>query len=177
MKDIYMKGGSFERCLKCTYLGNGCDGPRTSSMSTERWCEFVFMLKKLRGYTNTRIAESTGISEASVERIMAGTYPKDIRRSTAGAIEDFLIGSKGHYPCAMDSAPVVYQDTPETLAKLERLRTDKQMLQHTIEAMQASTEHEIALVREEMQRTIDFLMGELDKKDKRIEKLIDKLVQ
>lgn len=177
MKDIHIKGGSYDRCIKCAYLGNGCDGPRTSSMSTERWCEFVFLLKKLRGYTNQQVAEGAGISEASVERIMAGTYPKDIRRYTAGAIEDFLIGSRGKYPCAMDYAPVVYEDTPETLAKLERLRADKVKLQNTIDAMQTSFDREIAIVREEMQKSIDFLKEELAKKDKRIEKLIDKLTE
>ena len=177
MRTKSIKGGSYDRCIKCQYLGNGCDGPRTSSMTTDRWCEFMYLLKKAKCYTSYEIAKGAGVSETTVERIMAGTYPKDIMRSTAGAIEDFLIGSRGAYPCAMDAAPVVYHDSPETLAKLAQLQEDKDDLKRTLKSVQDSVGAEIALVRDEMQRKVDFLKAELEKKDKRIEKLIDKLME
>ena len=170
-------GGSYDRCIKCANLGHGCDGPRTSSMTTDRWCEFMYLLKRLRNVTNEEIADGTGVSLSTIARIMSGSYPNDMRRSTAGAIEDFLIGSRGGSPCAMDVAPPVYQDNPETLAKLDRLRKDKEQLQKTLENVQSSVSAEIATVREEMQRRIDKLENEVEKKDARIEKLINKLTE
>lgn len=113
--------GAYDRCLACTYLGNGCDGPRTTSMTTERWCHWCRALKELRGYTNAYIANSTGLSETTIERIMAGKASQDIMRFTAGKLEDFLIGSSGQWPCAIEvneGKEIVYMDSPNTLALL-----------------------------------------------------------
>lgn len=129
--------GSYDRCLECTYLGNGCDGPRTTSMTTERWCQWCRALKELRGYTNAYIASSTGLSETTIERIMAGKASQDIMRFTAGKLEDFLIGSSGQWPCAIEvheGKEIVYMDSPNTLAllaeradQIEHLRRDAEL--------------------------------------------------
>lgn len=129
--------GAYDRCLACQYLGNGCDGPRTTSMTAERWCQWCRALKELRGYTNAYIASSTGLSETTIERIMAGKASQDIMRFTAGKLEDFLIGSSGQWPCAIElkeGREIVYMDSPQTLALLaeraetiERLRKDVEL--------------------------------------------------
>ena len=148
-KDCEYIAGSFDRCLDCKYLGVGCDGPRTSTMSNERWLWWVKALKQKRGYTNAAIVEGTGLSKATIENIFAGVN-KDVKRTTAGMLEDFLIGSDGKWPCPIDSntdREIIYEDKPETLAMLNERNIQVENLRRNFDALRSSTDKELERVR------------------------------
>lgn len=149
--------GSFDRCLECVYLGNGCGGPRTTAMSFERWVFWLKAIKKKRGLSNADCIEGTGLSKGTIDNIFAGKH-KDVSRYTAGVLEDFLIGHESGWPCAMDikrDSDVVYIDRVET-----------------IEALQKKTQ-ELETVRQEEQQKVDFLLAQIVQKDKIINKLLE----
>lgn len=150
-KDCNYIAGSFDRCLDCKYLGAGCDGPRTSTMSNERWLWWVKALKQKRGYTNAAIVEGTGLSKATIENIFSGVN-KDVKRTTAGMLEDFLIGSDGKWPCPIDSntdREVIYEDKPETIAMLNERSIQVENLRRNFDDLKNSSDKELSQVREE----------------------------
>ena len=148
--------GSFDRCLECIYLGNGCGGPRTTSMSFERWLFWIKALKQKRGLSNADCAEGAKLSKGTVDNIFAGKH-KDVSRFTAGALENFLIGDNSSWPCAMDIKhdEVVYIDRAET-----------------IEALAQKTQ-ELEAVRQEEKQKVDFLLAQITQKDRIIKRLLE----
>lgn len=90
----------YNQCIDCTYIGKSCDGPNFLAMSVDRWCEWCHLRKEYLDWTNAKIAELSGISKISVDRVMSGNV-KDLRISTMQAITKALVnGSWGKYPCA-----------------------------------------------------------------------------
>lgn len=90
----------YNRCLSCPHReAKRCDGPRTSAMTLDRWCEYMRDMKIVNDLTNAEIAEASGISVKTIERLMAGKPEHDIMRETARLIEDAIIGSSNQYPC------------------------------------------------------------------------------
>lgn len=181
--------GPFDECLKCEYLGNGCSGPRTTCMVHERYVEWLKALKRLRGYTNQGIADGTGLSLATVNDIFAGRR-KDISRTTAGLLEDFIIGD-GKWPCAMKLAKgkeIVYEDRPETLEQLRAAREqikekDVQIenLRFNYSEVRNSVDREMNRVREEYtddikeyKALVDLLRAQIARKDDYIDRLAKK---
>lgn len=183
--------GPYDRCLKCEYLGNGCDGPRTTAMTLDRWCQWCRQIKEERGYTNAYISEQTGLSEVTVERIMACKITQDIMRSTAAILENFLIGSDGKWPCAMDAnqdKEVVYMDKPETLTMLTERGIQVENLRRHLDDLKGTMDREVERVRQEYEddvsfykeqiltykEQISFLKDQVARKDSYIDRLLDK---
>lgn len=175
--------GAYDRCLDCKYLGNGCDGPRTTSMSNERWLWWVKALKQLRGYSNQQCVEGTGLAKSTIDNIFAGNN-KDLKRSTAGILEDFLIGSSGAWPCAMDlneEKDVVYMDTPETHAMLQERGIQVENLRRHLDEFKTIMDKEVATVRSEYEddvaffkEQIVFYKDQIHRKDEYIDYLVKK---
>lgn len=165
---------AYDRCLGCSYLGSGCDGPNTLSMSLERWCEWCHDLKTLRGWTNLELSEASGVSLTTVDRIMAGKASKDIYRSTCADITRALIGTWGQHPCSLTASQEqpAYQDRPETLRELAEKREELAQLLETVDRLREAHTEEVRKVREEAQKKVDFLKDECAKKDKLIAKLV-----
>lgn len=175
--------GPFDDCLHCQFLGNGCSGPRTTCMPHERYVAWLKALKKLRMYTNQEIADGTGLSLATVNDIFAGRR-KDISRTTAGMLEDFIIGGDAKWPCAMQLATgkdVVYEDRPETLEAL-RVRTEQvENLRRHLDEFKAVMDREVTTVRSEYDDDIKFykeqlalLREQIERKDSYIDRLAAK---
>lgn len=174
--------GPFDDCLKCQFLGNGCSGPRTNCMEHERYIEWLKALKKLRGYTNQDIADGTGLSLATVNDIFAGRR-KDITRTTAGMLEDFLIGG-GKWPCAMQLSSgkeVVYEDRPETLEALRLAREQVDRIRHNYNEVRDSVDREMERVRKEYtgdiaeyRDLVALLREQIKRKDDYIDRLAKK---
>ncbi len=165
---------AYDECLGCSFLGNGCDGPNTMSMSLQRWCEWCYDLKTLKGWTNAKVSEVSGVSQTTIDRVMAGTVSKDIMRSTCSDITRALVGSWGKSPCALTAAKqseTVYIDTPETLRALAEKTEELLQLYASIDRLREAHMEEVRIVREEAQRKVDFLLAENAKKDKLIAKL------
>lgn len=128
-------------------------------MKLERWCEFMRDMKIANGLTNAEIAERSGVSIKTIERIMAINCASDIMRETCRLIEDAIIGSSNQYPCYLafeEAAPA---------------------------ADQAS---ELQIVRMEAQQKIDFLRNQIERlqrendnlweENKRKSRLVDSLL-
>jgi response regulator of citrate/malate metabolism len=139
----------YNRCLFCPHrIEKRCDGARSSAMELPRWCEYMHDMKEANGLTNAYIAEASGVSLKTIDRIMAMKCDQDIMRETARRIENAIIGSSNQYPCILayeESAPNAANRLSETMQELEYTRT------------------EIKTVRDEAQRKIDHLLKQVDR--------------
>ena len=126
----------YNRCLRCHHReAKRCDGPRTSAMPLNRWCEYMRDMKKANDLTNAEIAEASGISVKTIERLMAGNPEHDIMRETARFIEDAIIGSSNQYPCYL----AFEEEHGEAGEQLEDALRDRE------KAMQEISEYQVAL--------------------------------
>lgn len=187
--DDYISG-SFDRCLECDYLGNGCSGPRTNVMAFEVWMCWVKALKHKHGYSNADCVEGTGLSKGTIENIFTGKL-KDVSRSTAGMLEDFLVGGAAKWPCAMKlvtNKEVVYEDGPETLEQLRVAREQIKEKDTQIENLRRKYNEVCDSVDLEMQRVraeyeddikeykalVALLREQINRKDDYIDRLAKK---
>lgn len=172
----------YNRCLSCHHKGIRCDGPRTSAMSLERWCEFMRDMKEANGLTNIDIAEKSGVSIKTVERLMAINCDQDIRRETARLIEDAIIGSSNNYPCILayeDENPRNEQRLNDTLKELERAIEENKDYKAILDKIHDTHAAELASIRSEhrehvdrLRKEIDFLLAENERKARIIEKFV-----
>lgn len=151
-------------CISCAKLGQTCDGPNFLAMPVERWCEWCHLRRDFLGWKNTTIAEKSGVSKISIDRIMAGDV-KDLRITTMQAVTKALVnGVWGHSPCVLvtETEKEIYVDNPVIIAQCKHL-------QNTLDNLSAEYKTELAVVREEAQKKIDFLREQITIKDKQIE--------
>ncbi len=170
----------YNRCLSCPNLGVKCDGARSSAMTLQRWCEFMRDLKEVKGLTNAYIAEVSGVSIKTIERLMAQNCEQDIMRETARRIEDAIIGSSNTYPCILafeESRP----KESEAVRELEHVIAENKDLRTALEKINTSYNTEMQIIREEARQKIDHLLSEIDflkveneRKAKIIDKFLDK---
>ena len=169
----------YNRCLSCPNLGVKCDGARSSAMALPRWCEFMHDLKEVKGLTNAYIAEASGVSIKTIERLMAQNCEQDIMRETARRIEDAIIGSSNTYPCILafeESRP----KESEALRDLERALSDNVSYRNMLENVHREYNAEKQIIREEAQRKINHLLAEIDFlriENERKAKIIDKFLE
>jgi len=179
----------YNRCLSCPHRQERCDGPRTSAMALQRWCEFMRDMKEANGLTNQEIADKTGVSIRTIDRLMAMNCENDIMRETARLIEDAIIGSSNQYPCYLafeeENMPEA-QKLSDAMRELERLLTDNQDYRaaldniHTsykaeMDAIRASYRAEIDAVRADWQKNVDYLKDQLNKQEQEAQKKNDNL--
>lgn len=156
----------YNRCLSCPHRKTRCDGPRTSGMPLERWCEYMRDLKELNGLTNASIAEKSGVSVKTIERLMALNSDQDIMRETARLIEDAIIGSSNQYPCYLafeETLPDNSKQLSEATRELERALADNQDYRKALDDIHASYNAEMNLIREDAQKKVDFLLAEVQR--------------
>lgn len=147
----------YNRCLSCPNLGVKCDGARSSAMALPRWCEFMRDMKEVKGLTNAYIADASGVSIKTIERLMAQNCEQDIMRETARRIEDAIIGSSNTYPCILafeESRP----KESEAIRDLERVLAENKDMCQALE--KAHVEKQI--IRDEAQKKIDHLLNEIN---------------
>jgi hypothetical protein len=153
-------------CVTCPNIGQTCDGPNFLAITVERWCEWCHLRKDFLGWKNATLSEKSGVSRMSIDRIMAGDV-KDLRITTMQAVTKALLnGSWGQSPCALvaETEKEINVDNPVIVAQCQHL-------QNTLDAL-------VEDFKEEAQRKIDFLRGQIafkerqmDAKDKQIELL------
>lgn len=156
----------YNKCLSCHHRQVRCDGPRTSAMELSRWCEFMRDMKELNGLTNAEVAEKSGVSVKRVEQLMALKCDQDIMRETARLIEDAIIGSSNQYPCYLafeESVPDNAQQLTEATRELERALADNKDIREALDSIHASYNAEMQLIRDEAQKKIDYLLGEVQR--------------
>jgi transcriptional regulator with XRE-family HTH domain len=155
----------YNRCLSCPHRKLRCDGPRTSAMDLARWCEFMRDMKEANGLTNAYIAEKSGVSVKTIEKLMAQNSDQDILRETARRIEDAIIGSSNQYPCILafeESAPENTQKLNDALRDLERALVDNNDYRTMLDNIHASYNAEMQIIRDEAQRKVEFLVNEIE---------------
>ena len=158
-------------CISCSKIGQSCDGPNFLAMSVERWCEWCRLRRDFLKWRNNTIAEKSGVSKISVDRIMSGDV-KDLRITTMQAVTKALVnGTWGQSPCVLvtETEKEIYVDNPVIIAQCQHL-------QNTLDSMSAEYKEERAAFREEAQRKIDFLREQVAIKDRHIE-LLHSLIQ
>lgn len=158
-------------CISCPRIGHTCDGPNFLAMTVERWCEWCRLRRDFLNWKNATIAEKSGLSKISIDRIMAGDV-KDLRITTMQAVSRALVnGVWGQSPCVLvtESEKEIYVDNPAIVAQCQHL-------QNTIDHLSVEYKEELSAVREEAQRKITFLRDQIafkerqmDAKDKQIE--------
>ena len=151
-------------CISCSRIGDTCDGPNFLAMSIDRWCEWCHLRRDFLGWKNATLAEKSGLSKISIDRIMAGDV-KDLRITTMQAVTKALVnGVWGHAPCVLvtETEKEVYVDNPVIIAQCKHL-------QNTIDNLSAEYKTELATVREEAQIKIDFLRDQIAIKDRHID--------
>ena len=155
----------YNRCLACSHRSVRCDGPRTSAMDLARWCEFMRDMKEANGLTNAYIAEKSGVSIKTIERLMAQNIEQDIMRETARRIEDAIIGSSNQYPCILafeETVPQHAKQLDDAMKDLERALNDNKDYRAALETITATHNAEIQIVRDEVKQKIDHLLAELE---------------
>lgn len=180
----------YNRCLSCPHRMVSCDGPRTSGLPLERWCEYMRDMKDANGLTNAEIAEASGISIKTIERLMALNADQDIMRETARRLENVIIGSTSKYPCYLAYQEENHpgeQKVNEATRELERALADNQDYRTSLDNIHASYRAEISVVRSEAQQKINYLMEQLERlhaenvhlwaECERKSKLIDKFIE
>lgn len=160
----------YNKCLPCQHrIEKRCDGPRTSAMSLDRWCEFMRDMKKANSLTNQDVAERSGVSIKTIERIMALNCDQDIMRETARRIEDAIIGSSNQYPCYLAFEETIPQESEklnDALRELERVLDDNEDYKKALDGIHNSYNLEMQTIRDDAQKKIDFLRAQLDRLQK-----------
>ena len=153
-------------CVSCSRIGQSCDGPNFLAMSVDRWCEWCRLRRDFLKWKNQTIAEKSGVSKISVDRIMSGDV-KDLRITTMQAVTRALVnGSWGQSPCVLvtETEKEIYVDNPVIIAQC-------QQLQNTLDTLSEQYREDLATVREEARQKIDFLKEQIAIKDRHIDLL------
>ena len=153
-------------CISCSRIGQSCDGPNFLAMSVDRWCEWCHLRKDFLGWKNATLSEKSGVSRMSIDRIMAGDV-KDLRITTMQAVTKALVNCAwGQSPCVLvtETEKEIYVDNPVIIAQCQHL-------QNTLDTLTEEYKTELAFVREEARKKIDFLREQVSIKDKHIELL------
>lgn len=151
-------------CVSCPRIGQSCDGPNFLAMPIERLCEWFRLRRDYLGWKNQIVADKANVSKISIDRIMTGDV-KDLRITTLQAVAKALVnGSWGVSPCVLvtESEKEIYVDNPVIVAQCQHL-------QNTLDNLSADYKVELAAVREEANKKIDFLREQITIKDKQIE--------
>lgn len=180
----------YNRCLSCEFKGIKCDGPRTSDMPLLRWCEYMREMKDVAGLSNQEIADKSGVSLKTVERIMAMKVEQDIYRETARAIEDVVIGSSNQLPCYMafvEEEPDSSNELLQASLELERVMADNADYRKALDDIHASYQAEMNEIRGEAQRKIAYLLKQVERmreavdylqdENRRKSKIVDKYIE
>lgn len=151
----------YNRCLSCPHRKVRCDGPRTSGLTLDRWCEYMRDMKEINGLTNAQIADMSGISVKTIEKLMAGNPDSDIRRDTARLIENAIVGSTNTYPCYLafeEEHMPDEQKMNDALRELERALNDNKDYRVALDNIHSSYKAEMETIRADAQKKIDYLL-------------------
>ena len=155
----------YDRCLTCPHRKIRCDGPRTAGLHLLRWKEYMRDMKAANGITNAFIEENTDLTIKTIERALSPTNTQDIMRDTARQIENVIIGSTSKYPCYLAFEEENGSNSKkfnEAMQDLERALSDNEEYRQALKDIHRSYNEELAIIREEAQRKIDFLVRQLE---------------
>ena len=163
----------YNKCFACQHLKTPrCNGPRTASMELLRWCEYMRDLRDLFGLTNEYIAEKADVSLKTINKIMSCKADQDIYRDTARRIENVILGENGGAACYLafeEEHSPENQKLSSALLELERALKDNDEYRAALDNIHNSYNTELAIIRDESQRKIQFLLAQIDSMRKDME--------
>lgn len=144
----------------------------TSDLPLETWRSFMRAVKEYEGYTYAELSERTQpqIAERTIEKKLApGGDGQDLMRETRRAIENAVLGT-AYNKCYRN----IVESLPADKKSSADLEAEMNLLRRNIEMIHASYQKELELVRQEAKEKIDYLRDQNEKKDKIIERLLEK---
>ncbi len=133
---------SFNKCLKCQFLSNGCSGPNMTAMSAERACEFLQLRRLLLRYTYKKTATLSNLSETTVKRYLTNKV-KDPSFLIIQALSYALVcDPDGKYPCPIHLFPdEAEQATTACKAAQDALAQKEKELEHALEDQEKKVDY------------------------------------
>lgn len=90
----------YSECVRCPKLGKECDGPNFVAMPPQELIAWCKERKKHLGLTNAGLAELSGMSQGTIDSLLANTHP-DFKFGTIRPVLQVLVGGKWlGDPCA-----------------------------------------------------------------------------
>lgn len=156
----------FNKCFECRSFRNGCSGPNLAVMGVARACEFLQMARIFLGLSYQQVSDGTDVSLATVKRTLTGKV-SDPSFFTIMAISTYLLGDpNGKYPCAIpdiNTSDASLAQLQEATKELERALADNQDYRAALDAIHTSYNMEMQTIRDEGQKKVDYLLGQVDR--------------
>lgn len=156
----------FNKCFRCRSFRNGCSGPNPFAMGIEQACEFLQLARIFLGYSYQFVADETGLSLATVKRILTGKIA-DPSFYAMKALSDLLLGDpNGKFPCAFPDIVVDVENEiklSEAMRELERVLNDNQDYRAALDDIHAAYATEMQIIRAEAKEKIDYLRKQIDR--------------
>lgn len=111
----------YSKCLSCPELGVTCDGPNFLAMTPPQLITWCKERKKRLGLTNARLAELSGMSQGTIDGLLANAHA-DFKFGTIRPVIQVLVGGDwSGDPCSTISSDEEKElkELREKVAKLE----------------------------------------------------------
>ena len=153
---------SFNKCLKCQFLSNGCSGPNMTAMTPERACEFLQLRRLLLGYTYKKTAQLSNLSEVTVKRYLTNKI-KDPSFLIIQALSHALIcDPDGIYPCPIHLFP---DETEQATAACKSAQDALAEKEKEFEQAMAREKEKVTFLKEQ----VKFKENQMLAKDKQLD--------
>ena len=150
----------YYKCLVCSHFSEKRCGIPLSRLPLEDWCICIRVVKEAKHLTNAYVAEKSGVSIKTIEKIVALNCEQDIRRDTARRIEDAVFGDPCDVVCYLEianSVPEASEKLNTAMIDLERALSDNEDIRKAMDNVQITHAAEMQAIREEDQKKIDYL--------------------
>ena len=164
----------YNRCLYCPKrLSNPreCNGPRTGSMKTDRWREYMRDIKEVDGLTFEEIAARTNgqMSVASLQGALAPGTTRDLNRETARIIENAIFGMDVAHPCPfefLDNMDADGKRVMEVEEELSQLRSNigktHEFQEKVINSIREDAEKRFYELKDKYEREVAYLKSQVE---------------
>ena len=153
---------SFNKCLKCQFLSNGCSGPNMTAMTPERACEFLQLRRLLLRYTYKKTAQLSNLSEVTVKRYLTNKI-KDPSFLIIQALSHALIcDPDGIYPCPIHLFP---DETEQATAACKSAQDALAEKEKEFEQAMAREKEKVTFLKEQ----VKFKENQMLAKDKQLD--------
>lgn len=150
----------YYKCLVCSHFSEKRCGIPLSRLPLEDWCICIRVVKEAKHLTNAYVAEKSGVSIKTIEKIVALNCDQDIRRDTARRIEDAVFGEPCEIVCYLEianSVPEASEKLNTAMIDLERALSDNEDIRKAMDNVQISHAAEMQAIRDDYQQKIDYL--------------------
>lgn len=152
----------FEKCIKCTRLGESCV-PNLMLLPFSELIQWCSKRQKHLGWTNQILADRSKVPVGTINRIKAGDYD-DCKYSTIKNILITLIGGTSDEFSCTDQVEKELQHLEQLekqAAKLSVVEVENEMLKNRLQNIDELHRQDIRAIKAEYQEQITFLKEEL----------------